>query len=94
MSAEIRTALRARRLAVGMSQQELANASGRDQSDISNYERGQNTPSMATLVKLADALGCDVVLVPREPQRCQNCAPGYDCERGVYTPVAPGRSES
>ena len=69
MSAEFHAALRAlraRRKAVGLTQEQLGNRIGRDQAAISDYERGHNTPSMETLTKLADALGCDVVLVPRD----------------------------
>lgn len=25
-----------------------------------------------------------------DQQRCPNCAPGYDCESGVYTPIREG----
>jgi transcriptional regulator with XRE-family HTH domain len=41
----------------GWSQYELERRSGINQKSISNYERGVQTPSAATLHKLADALG-------------------------------------
>lgn len=41
----------------GMSQKELAAASGIDQSDISKIERGVANPSIATLNRIANALG-------------------------------------
>jgi hypothetical protein len=38
----------------------------------------------------ASTCGCrrfeEAAAVPDE-QRCPNCAPGYDCERGIHTPV-------
>lgn len=45
------------RAVAGMSQTELSSATGIDQSDISKIERGAANPSMATLGRIADALG-------------------------------------
>lgn len=52
-----------------ISQAELAEKAGMDQSDISKIERGVANPSMNTLRKLADALDCDLVvrLEPKDP---------------------------
>lgn len=58
--------LRARRVQAGLSQTGLAMRTGIDQAHISRYERGIARPQAGTLVRLADALGCDVVLVPRD----------------------------
>lgn len=52
--AEALTEARAR---MGMSQKELANLSGIDQSDISKIERGVSNPSVSTLDRLAMAMG-------------------------------------
>ena len=41
----------------GMSQKQLAAATGIDQSDISKIERGVANPSMSTLERIAKALG-------------------------------------
>ena len=54
------------------------------------------------LVEALPALGLDAMqwelevptdaAPPAEPettQQCPNCAPGYDCERGIYTPTEP-----
>lgn len=59
--------LRARREALGLTQAELAHLIGDDmeQSAISYYESGRNAISSRKLARVADALGCDVVLVPR-----------------------------
>ena len=50
-------AVAAARALSGMSQKQLAAASGIDQSDISKIERGVANPSVATLERLAKALG-------------------------------------
>lgn len=44
------------RAKVGMSQKELADATGIDQSDISRIERGVSNPSINTLDRLAKAM--------------------------------------
>ena len=46
------------RLAAGMTQQELAEAVGILQKDVSRYERGAVKPSAVILSKLARAIGC------------------------------------
>lgn len=51
------SAVLAARARAGMSQSELADRSGIDQSDISKIERGAANPSVATLNRLADAMG-------------------------------------
>ena len=48
------------RASVGMSQKELANVTGIDQSDISRIERGMANPSVLTLRRLADGLGMEL----------------------------------
>ena len=45
------------RAKLGISQKQLSEMSGIDQSDISKIERGVSNPSVATLDKLAQALG-------------------------------------
>jgi ribosome-binding protein aMBF1 (putative translation factor) len=46
-----------RRLAAGMTQRELARASGIDQAEISRIERGQANPTVQTLQALGAPLG-------------------------------------
>ena len=60
-----------RRLALGMSQQELARAVGTTQSAIARLETGGRPPRIDTLLRIADALGCDLVveLRPRRAAR-------------------------
>ena len=50
-------AVAAARAAAGISQKQLAALSGIDQSDISKIERGIANPSVATLDRIAKALG-------------------------------------
>src|SRR5918911_687427 len=58
--AAMRLALARRRKALGMSMSELAREIGMSPSMVSQIERGQTLPSVATLFALAKALGADV----------------------------------
>ncbi|MFL5871869.1 MAG: helix-turn-helix domain-containing protein [Solirubrobacterales bacterium] len=51
------------RLASGLTQKELAGASGVDQADISRIERGESNPTTETLDALARPLGVTLDLV-------------------------------
>ena len=51
------TRLLQNRLSVGLTQKELASASGVDQADISRIERGETNATTATLDSLARPLG-------------------------------------
>jgi transcriptional regulator with XRE-family HTH domain len=57
--------LLAMRLARGLTQRAAAEAIGLRQSDISALERGAHSPYLDTVCALADALDCDLILVPR-----------------------------
>ncbi|HCD05063.1 MAG: transcriptional regulator [Alcaligenaceae bacterium] len=48
--------LRAARLAIGISQEELAHRAGLDRTYISSCERGKRNISLETIVRLAKAL--------------------------------------
>ena len=56
-----------RRGAIGLSQRELAELVGTTQSAIARLERGGRPPRIDTLLKIAEALDCDLMveLVPR-----------------------------
>ena len=60
----------ARRLEQGLSQRDLAALVGTTQSAIARLESGGRPPRIDTLLKIADALGCDlhVDLLPRRPE--------------------------
>ena len=73
VGAEIRRA----REAKGWSQAKLAGASDMGVSGISQIETGARNPSVATLAKIAEALGVDVAdLFPKKAQpRCRLTSP-------------------
>ena len=52
------------REAAGFSQTELAARSGIDRSVLSAYEHGRRQPSVAALVRIAQAAGMELDLVP------------------------------
>jgi len=56
-----------RRLEMNLSQRELAELCGTTQSSIARLERGARPPRIDTLLRIADALDCDLLvdLVPR-----------------------------
>jgi ribosome-binding protein aMBF1 (putative translation factor) len=57
------------RLAAGLTQRQLASASGVAQADISRIERGQANPTTETLQALAGPLGFTLDLVPATSPR-------------------------
>lgn len=56
----IGTNIKERRCAIGMTQKELAEAVGVEQSMICQIERGTKTPSMPLGKQIADVLGCSI----------------------------------
>ncbi len=62
-------ALRARREALSLSQEELAFRSEVHRTYISELERGIKNPSLTTLEKLATALGTSKTVLVRETER-------------------------
>lgn len=67
--------LRELRLARGMTQAELATRSRSNESFISNLERGRTTPTLGMLLRLADALGCQITDLVRVFDRRPRIAP-------------------
>lgn len=57
-----------RRQAKGLSQRELAEMVGTTQSAIARLERGGRPPRIDTLLRIADALDCDLVVDLRPRQ--------------------------
>lgn len=51
-------AVRARRKELGISQEELAAASGVERSNMGKIERGENNLSILNLIRIADSLKC------------------------------------
>lgn len=60
--------LRKRRLAMGLSQKELADALGTVQSAISAWESGEKMPRAAQLPELAAALHCTIDELYQPPE--------------------------
>lgn len=52
--------IRAKRKALGMSQEGLAHEAGLDRSYVGRVERGEHNLTFVSLVKIARAMGCDV----------------------------------
>jgi transcriptional regulator with XRE-family HTH domain len=50
----------------GLTQTGLAKRTGRTQSHISAIEKGVYDPRASTLLAIATALGCELILVPKE----------------------------
>ena len=55
-------AVAAARAEKGLSQKQLAELTGIDQSDISKIERGLSNPSVSTMERIARALGGDLLI--------------------------------
>lgn len=49
----------------GITQKELAQASGLTQSVIARLENKKATPQLDTLLKIANALDCNITIIPR-----------------------------
>lgn len=65
MKSKLHEAIRARRLALGLSQAEAARRSGIQQRQVSTFERGGDV-TLSTLLKLAQALDVELLPLPRE----------------------------
>jgi len=65
MKPSLHETMRARRLALGLSQAEAARRSGIQQRQVSTFERGGEV-TLSTLLKLAQALDVELIPVPRE----------------------------
>ena len=64
MKLKIYETMRARRLALGLSQAEAARRSGIQQRQVSTFERGGDV-TLSTLLKLTKALDVELLPVPR-----------------------------
>jgi predicted transcriptional regulator len=68
--AQIAERVAERRNELGLSQHQLATLTGTTQSAIARLEKGGRPPRIDTLLRIAEALDCDLVvrLEPREEQ--------------------------
>ena len=62
--AQLGAQLAAARKARGLTQPDLSKLSGIQQAEISRIERGAGNPTAATLLRLANALGQQIIFVP------------------------------
>lgn len=58
-----------RRLALGLTQQEVADLAGLARSSLQALESGRSSSRLGSLLAVADVLGCTVALVPRSAAR-------------------------
>jgi DNA-binding XRE family transcriptional regulator len=63
VSAALGDAIRAARVAVGLTQEQLAEAAGLHEKSLSRLERGGENLTLATLVAVADALEISVQML-------------------------------
>lgn len=77
--------MREARLRAGLSQQELAERSGRDRSVIARWEQGAVAPSLDSLIEVVHACGFDLPLelVPHDPS--------HDKSRSARLAASPGQ---
>lgn len=54
-----------RRLALGLTQQEVADLAGVARSSLQALESGRSSSRLGSLLAVADVLGCTIALVPR-----------------------------
>src|SRR4029077_6983005 len=92
--AQIAERVAERRVEMGLSQRELAELCGTKQSAITRWERGGRPPRIDTLLRIAEALQCDLLVqvVPRS-----GWSPGTDlqitnCSLRGHVPNRGGRS--
>ena len=64
--ADLASAFRAVRKRKGLTQAALAELTGRTQARISSWESARDDAQASTLLSLAQALGCELMLVPKE----------------------------
>lgn len=60
--------IRAKRKALGLSQQDLAEETNYSDSAIGAFERGERSPSLYAAFSMADALNCSVEDFRAEPE--------------------------
>ena len=64
---DIATVIKRRRKTLKLSQNDLAEMSGVSLASIKNIERGTGNPSFATIGKLVEVMGMDIVFKVRSP---------------------------
>lgn len=73
--------LRSRRLALGLTQRELAGRLGMTQNNVSRIESGKRDPNWSTVLEVARALDLEPMFIPRDKVRAVQAAVDYDASR-------------
>jgi len=68
--------MKRQRIAIEMSQSELALAIGKNKSSVSQYESGKNIPSKPVKEKIAEVLKCTVEYLETEDEKDVSIKPG------------------
>lgn len=63
---QVRQAVNDLRIMFGLTQRALARDSGYYQGQLSSWLSGRTKPDVASVIRLANALGYDLALVPKE----------------------------
>lgn len=66
MITNIINSLISQRHKLGLTQQQLADKTQLTQSVIARFESKKTTPQLNTLLKVANALDCDITITPRD----------------------------
>ncbi|HEY3499255.1 MAG TPA: helix-turn-helix transcriptional regulator [Polyangiaceae bacterium] len=78
--------IKRRRLALGVSQEQLAIRTSQYKSNVCDHERGFHVPSLVALIAYADALDCTLLELIAEAQRnadpssALSYTPAYEAE--------------
>jgi len=84
--------LRMRRLALGLTQREVASSAGLSLNEVSRLERGKHGPRLSTIQALAGALGCDAAAIFSLHGPANDEGPGGRNPGPVTTPTGDNRS--
>ncbi len=72
LGAAVGVAIRHRRTAMGLSQEQLGEIAGLDRTYISGVERGVRNPTISSLGRIATALQCDLSAILIEAESGSN----------------------
>jgi transcriptional regulator with XRE-family HTH domain len=91
LGAAVGVAIRNRRTAMGLSQEQLGEVAGLDRTYISGVERGVRNPTISSLGRIASALECDLsaILIEAEFSAEQEAVPPKSTNRFDSTRAVP-----
>ena len=91
MKSKLNDSIRARRLALGLSQVEVARRAGIQQRQVSLFEHGGDV-TISTLLKLVQALDVELLPIPRED--CAKVAAAIQARRAPAFSAVPSSPSS